>query len=329
MPPLFAAGGLLYAAAGLASALAAGAGRPGLLRAAGMAGLVLVGCAVADLAREEGPRRALAAAAAAGVVGSAVLALAGIALFALGSDTALAVPASRDLEPGTYARARALFHHPNGLASFTLAAVALACLPGGPRPRTRTLVQLSGAAVVLLAIARAAVPYALLLVLLRRGPRPRVAVALAGGALLAVATLSLVHVRLDPSRPGALTVAEEPAARAQALAGAWRSFVENPLLGVGPERHAASLGGWPLEAHCTPLNVAARFGVVALAGLALVAAAAWRGASAAGGAAARAGLLAFAIDALAQDAEDFRHAWVLLGAATSARSASLHRPPAA
>ncbi|HET7747231.1 MAG TPA: O-antigen ligase family protein [Vicinamibacteria bacterium] len=319
VPPLFAAGGALYALAALASALAAGSGTRGLLRAFGMAGLVLVGCAAASLSREATVRAALSRAAAAGLAVSAALALFGVLLFALGVDTPFVAAGFGDLAPGPYARGRALFHHPNGLGSFALAATALAGARGGLADRALAATRGAGLLAVVLALSRAAVSYLLALLLARRpGPRRALAAVAMVAALALLATLSAVNVRLDPTRPLEVTLDDHRSPRAQAFAGAWRTLRAHPLLGAGPEAYPATVDGAPFEAHCTPLNVAARFGPFALLGLALLVAAALRGARRGEEPALRAGIAALVLDALTQDAEDFRHAWLLLGVAAGA-----------
>ena len=94
---------------------------------------------------------------------------------------------------------------------------------------------------------------------------------------------------------------------------AWRSLTHRPLIGVGPGGLAAFADGQPYEAHLTPLNVAAVLGLPALAGFLAIPLLLWRARGQpldrpAWGAAA-----GLALDALAQDIEDFRHLWILFG----------------
>ena len=75
----------------------------------------------------------------------------------------------------------------------------------------------------------------------------------------------------------------------------------------------------PCDAHFTPLNVAATLGLPALAALVAVPILLWRRRSRPTDLAVWGGLAGLALDALAQDVEDFRHLWVLFGMAAAGR----------
>jgi hypothetical protein len=73
----------------------------------------------------------------------------------------------------------------------------------------------------------------------------------------------------------------------------------------------------PFRAHLTPLNIAATTGLPALLALGGMFIALWRGRSRPTDIAIWSGLLALALDGLAQDIDHFRHVWLLIGLAAA------------
>jgi hypothetical protein len=131
-------------------------------------------------------------------------------------------------------------------------------------------------------------------------------------ALLAMVTLSLGNLSLDPTRPAEARWLDAPSPRLQALATAGRTLWKHPL-GSGPGSLPARVDGRPFEAHCTPLNVAATLGAPAALALLAMPVLLWRRRVRPLERSAWGALLGLGVDALAQDVEDFRHVWLLLG----------------
>jgi hypothetical protein len=75
--------------------------------------------------------------------------------------------------------------------------------------------------------------------------------------------------------------------------------------------------GGPFDAHLTPLNIAATMGLPALAAFIAIFVALWRGRSRPTDLAIWSGLADWPSIAMAQDIEDFRHVWVMIGLAAS------------
>ena len=97
------------------------------------------------------------------------------------------------------------------------------------------------------------------------------------------------------------------------------TFADHPVLGTGPGSLTGDLEGGAIRAHLTPLNVAATVGAPALAALAFAVLAIWRQRRRPTNVAIWSGLAGLAVDALVEDAEHFRHVWILLGLADADR----------
>jgi hypothetical protein len=82
-------------------------------------------------------------------------------------------------------------------------------------------------------------------------------------------------------------------------------------LGTSPGQHR----GAPFDSHLTPLNIAATLGLPALVAFSSLIALLWRRRSRPTDLAIWGGLAGLALDGLAQDIEDFRHLWVMIGLA--------------
>jgi len=252
----------------------------------------------------------------------AVAAVVGVALAMAGRPTPL-VGTYGDLLPGAYARAQAAFPHPNLLASYCLFAAGVVGRDDAGLPvRVRRAVMGALALTVLLTFSRTILALGLAL-LVRRADRPsrrRIAALYAGAAVAVVLALSAVNLSLDPTRPAEARLLEAPSSRAQAFATALATLKAHPGLGTGPGTSPARKDGLPFDAHCTPLNVAATLGLPALAGLAAVPLLLWRGRARPTDRATWGMLAGLALDALAEDVEDFRHLWIAFGLADAGRA---------
>ena len=281
----------------------------------GMASLGASALLVADLGRDDGRRRALVRAAAAGALLAAGAALVGGVLFVAGIATPF-LGSYGDLVPGPYPRLQGPCPHPNLLASVCLFGSAMAAASGA-RPRARRAAQVVLAAALLFTFSRTLVTFALF-TFLRTRRRTRGAAAAALLAAAAVVVLpTLVNVRIDPTRPWAAAVVDAPSPRATAALSAFRAFARDPLTGLGPGRPPGRVGGVPYDAHMTVVNVAATLGLPGLAALIFAVFALSRAGTPETGDPWWALLGALLVDSLATDVEDFRHLWIAMGLVAS------------
>jgi O-Antigen ligase len=290
----------------------AGAGGAKLL---GLASLVALAALTAEITRTREGARAAAVALSLGAVSAALAAFLGAALFLAGRNSFL-VGGYGDLVPGAYPRVQAGLTHPNLLASYAIAAAAVAASPSsGFSVRWSRGLRLLLALAVALTFSRAALGYVLAWLVAAASTRPRRILAAAGAAvsLTVIVALTYGNLALDPSRPGETRWLDAPSSRSQTAASAWETFVANPWLGIGPGRTAAVKDGLPYEAHLTPLNVAATLGGPALVCFGAIPLCLWRSRGRPLDRGLWGGMAGLALDALAQDIEDFRHLWVLFG----------------
>jgi hypothetical protein len=263
------------------------------------------------LAAELERRDLLARVVALGVIGSAAFALLGLGLHLAGLRTEL-VGWSGDLVAGAWARPRAGSTHPNLAASFALFAFGVAAAERSPK--LRALAQAAAVLVVVVTFSRALLALLALPWLVAGGRRARLTVLGVAAILFA---LTAVRVDVDPSRPWTAELSDWPSPRLVTFVTACDSLAAAPLFGVGPGVQPATLAGSPFHAHCTPLSVAASYGLPALLAFAVAVLGALRPG---GDPFARATLAALLLDGLAIDVEDFRHFWLALGLAAA-------RPP--
>jgi hypothetical protein len=295
--------------------------RAGSFKLLGMAALCVLAFLTEDFASRPGGLPAIARTIAWTSLAAGLAALAGVMLQQASIATPL-VSGAGDLEPGNYARARAGFPLPNLLASFAIAGVAIV-----GHPETRLPSGLRRAAQAALAVAAAlsmsrGVLGLVLAVLVRRAATPGARAVSWAWALASAATLAALtiwNVALDPARPWEASLRQETSSRREALLSAGPTLAAHPFTGTGPGTSPGSRGGSPFDAHFTPLNVAATLGLPALAALLAVPLLLWRRRTRPTDLAVWGGLAGMALDALAQDVEDFRHLWVLFGMAAAVR----------
>jgi hypothetical protein len=292
--------------------LATTAAHGGWAKLAGSVVLVLLFLMSADLGRLHGLLAARITAFAA--VALAAAALAGFVLFYAGIETPLLGPRG-DLLPGPYPRVRSLASHPNLLGSYAIFAWALASTLPRPDPARRAG-RAAAALCAWLALSRAALSLFVAEVWWRWPRRRAVAVVVAVGALLMA--LTMVNVRVDPTRPWAVSVDVGGGVRRAAAIATLEAIRRRPWLGCGVD---CTPGPW--DAHCTPLQIAATRGLPALAVFMWLLTrlkpdgGSWTPEAA--------GVVALLVDGLTQDVEDFRHLWVLMGMA-AARARCLTDP---
>jgi hypothetical protein len=314
--------------AALSLALASPRADSGPAKLLGMAMLVALAVVTSDLAVKPGMARAIGRTVAVTSLLAAAAAVVGVALSAFGKLTPL-VGTCGDLLPGPLSRAQAGLPHPNLLASYCLFASGVVAREDSGLPRSlRRATQAALAVTVVLTFSRAIFAF-VLAAAIRAAATPaarRATRLLAAAAALAIATFTILHLTLDPVRPWTLELRAGPSPRLASVSTSLDTLLAHPLVGTGP---GSSPGfRWPFEvdAHLTPVNVAATLGLPALAGLLLTVIALWRARARPTDRATWGMLAALGLDGLGQDVEDFRHVWVALGLADAGRAdATRHR----
>ena len=250
---------------------------------------------------------------------TAAAGIAGIMLFYAGVETRL-IGTYGDLVPSAlYARAQAGFYQPNLLASYCIFAGAVVNCRSAQLPvwlRRATMAALWVA--VFMTFSRGILAFGLAAAIRGANTRFRrtMVSAFAAFCVVVIAALSIWNLEFDPSSPfSARFDASVATSRWSAVTSSLRTLAGNPVFGTGPDTHPGRYLGFPFDAHLTPLNIAATLGLPALMAFAYLCASLWRGRRQPTDAAIWSGLAGLALDALAQDVEDFRHVWVMIGLA--------------
>ncbi len=253
---------------------------------------------------------------------SCVAAIAGLALF-YGGIVTLLIGTYGELAPsGWYARVQAGTYQPNMLASFCIfASAVVARAEQDLSPRLRRLTQAALLLTVLLTFSRGILTFGLAVAIRSARTRPqRLLTGIAVSAYLAIiATLSLWSLSFNPARPlEAHFKHNVPEGRREAAVSSLRTLAEHPLVGSGLGTIPGTNQGNEMDAHLTLLNVAATMGLPALLAFVWIFVALWRRRARPldrVSLAVWSGLAGLMLDGLAQDVEDFRHLWVLIGLA--------------
>jgi hypothetical protein len=253
---------------------------------------------------------------------TALAAVTGLILFYAGATTRL-IGSYGDLASSSwYARVEAGTTNPNMLASFCIYASAVTAR--GEKelsPKLRRLTQAALFITVLLTFSRAILAFLLAAAIrLATGKKQRVAT---GAAVVAyvvlIASLTIWNVSVNPAKPLETHIKiDEPTSRLVGFTSASRTLAAHPLFGSGVGRSPGLRNGQPFDAHLTLLNVAATMGLPALVVFVGFFAAHWQRRAQPLDRASLAvwsGLAGMMLDGLAQDVEDFRHLWVLIGMA--------------
>jgi hypothetical protein len=293
------------------------AGAPKLL---GVAELCTLAFITSDLASRPRISRGIGRAIAITSLITAAAALAGLVLFYAGMNSHL-IGIYGELEPSPwYARVQAGSYNPNLLASFCIFAAAVVSRRDGElgvRLRRVTLAALW--VTVLLTFSRGILGFALAVVIRgARTPRRRVAAAVcAAGCVAAVILMTLWRPSLNPAHPLDFHFESAASSRYLAATSALATLLNHPLFGSGIGTSPGQYKGVPFDSHCTPINIAATLGLPALIAFSFLAASLWRRRTCPTDLAIWGALAGLAVDGLAQDIEDFRHVWVLLGLAAA------------
>jgi hypothetical protein len=247
-------------------------------------------------------------------------AIVGLLLFYCAIDTRL-IGIYGELESSSwYARVQAGTYNPNLLASFCIfAAAVVSRRDGGLGVRLRRVTLAALWVTVLLTFSRGILGFALAAAIRgARTPRRRVAAAACAAVCMgAVILMTLWRPTLNPARPLDFHLERAASSRYLGASSALATLVNHPLFGSGLGTSPGQYKGVPFDSHCTPINIAATLGLPALVAFSFLAASLWRRRTRPTDLAIWGGLAGLAVDGLAQDIEDFRHVWVLLGLAAA------------
>jgi hypothetical protein len=275
---------------------------------------------------EERGRRAISIVVIVTVVVTAALALLALLLFYLGQDTSLTQSASGYFKASDlYTRVAAGFESAPLMGSYCIFASAVIAMDVlRLRRRVRWALQGTLALLALITLSRALIGFVVAVALRTRRSsadrRVRLAATVALAASLALTVfLTVAPLTLDPVRPESSRSDINP--RLATLKTSAETFWHHPLAGTGPGTLTATWRDGRWRAHSTPVNVAATSGLPALLALIAVGVILWRGRRQETSLTVWSGLAGLGVDALTQDAEHFRHVWIMLGIADAERRA--------
>lgn len=284
----------------------------------GIAELCALAFITSDIATRPEAKRAIALTVAVTSLATAAAAAAGLLLFYAGTETRL-IGIYGELEPSRwYARVQAGFFNPNLLASYCIFAFSIVSQSKpnlSPPLRRVTLIALGLTAC--LTFSRGTLGLILAATISKATTRRRrlitfvIAIALFGLMIC----LTLWKPSVDPTRPLNTRLESAQSSRFIAITSSLRTLAAHPLWGSGPGTHPGLYRGGLFDAHCTPVNIAATLGLPALAAFTSLIFIIWRKRKRPTDLALWGGLAGLALDALAQDVEEFRHVWVMLGLA--------------
>lgn len=316
----------LYLAAATSSLIFASPNKQlGTWKLLGLAELCLLAVITSDVARWSGALRMMSLTLVATTLLTALAALVGLSLFYAGVATELVGTYGDLVASSWYARVQAGMYQPNLLASFLIFAAAViargeASLPSNWRRATKIVLW----CLVLLTFSRAILAFALAAFLraAKTSFQRRLVAAYAIVCVGIILALTVWNLSLDPSRPGTIHFDQATASsRWQAITTSLQTLITHPFFGSGLGVRPGAYRGGTFDAHCTPLNVAATMGMPALLAFAGIFFMLWRRRGQPMDMAIWSGMAGLALDAMAQDIEDFRHLWVLIGlTATCSRS---------
>ncbi|HXU36909.1 MAG TPA: O-antigen ligase family protein [Blastocatellia bacterium] len=247
---------------------------------------------------------------------SAGAALLGLAFFYAGISSHL-IGIYGELEPSSwYARVQAGTHNPNLLASFCIFASAIVAhrdgeLPGWLRRITLTALWIT----VCLTFSRGILGFILAAVIRGANTRFRRRVAAVCGAVSAGIMISLTiwNPSINPAHPLDISFRTSESSRLQAATSSFATLLRHPLFGSGLGTSPGQYLGAPFDSHLTPLNIAATLGLPSLISFVFLVTLVWRRRMRPTDLCIWGALAGMALDGLAQDTEDFRHLWVMLG----------------
>lgn len=288
----------------------------GLPKLVGIGELCTLAFITSDLASRPGVSPGIARAIAITSLITGAAAVAGLLLFYGGVRLPL-IGIYGELEPSQwYARVQAGTHNPNLLASFCIFAAAIIARRDSGMPVALRRLALGALWVtVVLTFSRGILGF-IVAAMIRNAHTPKKKkIAGAVGISCAVIMLSatLWNPVLDPSHPFAAHLQTAPSTRLQAATSSLQTLSAHPLFGSGLGTNPGTARGLAFDAHLTALNVASTLGLPALVALLFLIASLWLRRGRPTDLAIWGGLAGLALDGLAQDIEDFRHTWVIMG----------------
>ncbi len=315
--PTHAAMALYFILAALSLLTAAPGHKPDAWKLLGVAELCALAVITSDIAARARAQQSIARVIAATSLVMAAAAVAGLMLFYAGVSTRL-MGIYGELTPSDwYARIQAGFYNPNLLASFCIfAASAVACDKAELPAWLRRLALAALYITVGLTFSRGILGFGLAAIIrMARTRRRRIFAAVAAGVCVcAMLLLTFYKLSLDPVNPANMRFdTSAPSSRRQAFTTSLATVAANPISGSGLGTSPGNYQGTEFDAHMTVVNIAATLGLPALITFASLFAMLWRRRSRTVNLAVWGGLAGLAVDGLAQDIEDFRHLWVMIG----------------
>jgi hypothetical protein len=297
------------------------AGLPKLLGVAELCALAFI---TSDLASRPRVLRGISRAIAITSLVTATAGIVGLLLFYAGTRSGL-IGIYGELEPSRwYARVQAGAYNPNLLASFCIFASAIVARREGQLPVWLRRISLAALwTTVFLTFSRGILGF--VLAALVRGAttqfRRRVAAACAVVFVGTVISLTVWNPSVNPARPLDLSFQNVDSSRHQAAASSLATLLRHPVFGSGLGTSPGQYQGAPFDSHLTPLNIAATLGLPSLISFVFLITILWRRRLRPTDLYIWGGLAGLALDGLAQDIEDFRHLWVMIGLAGASLSA--------
>jgi O-antigen ligase/polysaccharide polymerase Wzy-like membrane protein len=286
----------------------------------GVAELCTLAFITSDIASRPGASRVIVRVIAITSLVSAAVAIGGLILFYAGVGSPL-IGIYGELDPSPwYARVQGPTYNPNLLASFCIFAAATVAHRDGDLPAwLRRLTLAALALTVILTFSRGILGFVLAAVIgTARTPRRRIVASVCAAVCVGVIiVLTVWNPAIDPTHPMDAHLQSVPSSRFQAATSSLIAIVRHPVFGSGLGTNPGRYRGNPFDAHCTPINIAATLGLPALIVFSFLIASLWRRRIRPTDLAIWGGLAGLALDGLAQDVEDFRHLWVMIGLAGS------------
>jgi len=288
----------------------------GVPKLIGVGELCVLAAITADLASRPGSPTWIAKSIALTSLLTSAAATAGLLLFYFGKTSAL-IGIYGELEPSSwYARVQAGTYNPNLLASFCIFAAAIVSSKRAALPRWVRRSALLGLWVtVLLTFSRGILGFVLAALIRNATTRRRRAIAVMGALAITGVTIAMTIWKplINPVRPFEVRFEQITSSRKEGALTAGATVTRNPLFGSGLGTSPGEYRGAPFDSHCTPINIAATIGLPALISFSFLIALLWRRRLRPIDLAIWGGLAGLAVDGLAQDIEDFRHLWVIIG----------------
>lgn len=290
----------------------------GLAKLVGIGELCTLAFITSDLASRPGVSRGIGRAIVVSALLTALAAVTGLVLFYVGTGSQL-IGIYGELEPSPwYARVQAGTHNPNLLASFCIFAAAVVARRDSELPVALRRITLGALWITMLVTFSRGILGFALAAAIRNATTPwrrRIAVSAAAVFLLLIVSATFWKPNLDPIHPFDTHIEQVASTRFQAATSSLISLTTHPVFGTGLGTHPGLARGLPFDAHLTPVNIAGTLGLPALIAFAFLVASHWKRRSRPTDLAIWGGLAGLALDGLAQDVEDFRHVWVMIGLA--------------